>query len=136
MEIRSVRRGGRPRNRLVTFGGWLGPRSVRILKILLALVIGVIAVAAGVFVAAAIAVLVMIFLLVRWARRRFGKAPARRGVRAPGTAAGGDVIDVAATEVRGEKTERLASVEGQNIEHPTSNVEGAEGGGAAGDGAR
>lgn len=71
---------------------------MRAVKLILAAVVAVLAVVAGAFVFAVIAAAVVVFLLIRWARRRM--QPASRGRRRPAAPAHGDVIDVVATEKR------------------------------------
>lgn len=69
---------------------------MRILKVLLAAVVAVLAVVAGAFVFALIAAAVVIFLLARWARGRVThRAGPRRRTETPSR---NDVIDVVATE--------------------------------------
>lgn len=79
---------------------------MRILKILFALVLAVLAVAAGVFVAAAVAVAVVLFLVIRWVQRRLRGGNPAPALRKRPTAAG-DAIDVTATEVGEEKPKEL-----------------------------
>lgn len=69
----------------------------RVLKVILAAVLAILAVAAGTVVMLAVATAFLGFVLARLIRRRLGPAAPRRPV--PGPAAQGDVIDVVATEV-------------------------------------
>ncbi|HVU36485.1 MAG TPA: hypothetical protein VHE61_23805 [Opitutaceae bacterium] len=75
---------------------------MRILKILLAAVLAVVALAAGVFVFAIAAAAILAFLLIRWIRHRVqGRTPDERVRPAPP-----GVIDVTATEVPPHELDR------------------------------
>lgn len=76
---------------------------MRLLRILIGVLIGVVALAGGVFVAVLIAVAAAVLLVVSWVRRLRGSG-VRRTVPARSSPPG--VIDVTATELPSERIER------------------------------
>lgn len=86
--------------------------GMQIVRILLAAVLAVAAVVAGLFTAAFVAVAAMVAYIVLLIRHKSRSAPATRPHSPRKTRPGGDVIDVEASEVRGAETEKTLPGQG------------------------